>query len=54
MVEDSKHGLLSARAAGMKCVAVTTTYAAEELSAADKVVPVLTAVRVKDLEALFA
>lgn len=54
VVEDSKHGLLSARAAGMKCVAVTTTYAAEELSAADKVVPVLTAVRVKDLEALFA
>lgn len=54
VVEDSKHGLLSARAAGMKCVAVTTTYSAEELAAADKVVPVLTAVRVKDLEALFA
>jgi beta-phosphoglucomutase len=54
VVEDSKHGLLSARAAGMKCVAVTTTYTAEELAAADKVVPVLTAVRVKDLEALFA
>ncbi len=54
VVEDSKHGLLSARAAGMKCVAVTTSYAAEELAAADRVVPVLTAVRVKDLEALFS
>ncbi|HMU95955.1 MAG TPA: HAD family phosphatase, partial [Elusimicrobiota bacterium] len=53
VVEDSKHGLLSARAAGMKCVAVTTSYSAEELSAADRVVPVLTAVRVKDLESLF-
>ena len=38
----------------MKCVAVTTTYSADELAAADKVVPVLTAVRVKDLEKLFA
>ncbi len=54
VIEDSKHGLLSARAAGMKCVAVTTTYPAHELAAADRVVPVLTAVRVKDLEALFA
>lgn len=53
VVEDSKHGLLSARAAGMKCVAVTTSYSVEELSAADRVVPVLTAVRVKDLESLF-
>lgn len=54
VVEDSKHGLLSARAAGMKCVAVTTSYPADELSAADRVVPVLTAVRVADLEGLFA
>lgn len=54
VVEDSKHGLLSARAAGMKCVAVTTSYPAEALAAADRVVPVLTAVRVRDLESLFA
>lgn len=54
VVEDSKHGLLSARAAGMKCAAVTTTYPAEELRAADRVVPVLTALRVKDLESLFS
>jgi beta-phosphoglucomutase len=53
VVEDSKHGLASARAAGMKVVAVTTSYSAEDLAGADKIVPVLTAVRVKDLEALF-
>ncbi len=53
VVEDSKHGIVSARAAGMKCVAVCTSYGPEELAAADKVVPVLTAVRVSELEALF-
>ncbi|MBK8871004.1 MAG: HAD family phosphatase [Elusimicrobia bacterium] len=54
VVEDSKHGLLSAHAAGMKVVGVTTTYSAEELAAADRVVPVLTAIRLKDLEGLFS
>jgi beta-phosphoglucomutase len=53
VVEDSKHGLLSAHAAGMKVVAVTTTYPAEELAAADRVAPVLTALRLKELETLF-
>lgn len=54
VVEDSKHGLLSAHAAGMKVVGVTTTYSAEELAGADRVVPVLTAIRIKDLEGLFS
>jgi sugar-phosphatase len=54
VVEDSKHGVLSARAAGMKCVAVTTSYPAAELASADRVVDVLTALRIKDLEGLFA
>jgi beta-phosphoglucomutase len=54
VVEDSKHGLISAHAAGMKVVAVTTTYPAEELTAADRVAPVLTALRLKDLESLFS
>lgn len=53
VVEDSKHGVTSAHAAGMKCVAVCTSYTPEELKAADRVVPVLTAVRVSDLAALF-
>jgi beta-phosphoglucomutase-like phosphatase (HAD superfamily) len=54
VVEDSKHGITSAHQAGMKCVAVCTSYAAEELTAADRVVPVLTAVRLSDLAALFS
>lgn len=53
VVEDSIHGLMSAHAAGMKVVGVTTTYSAKELAAADRVVPVLTALRLKDLEGLF-
>lgn len=53
VVEDSKHGIASAHAAGMKCVAVVTSYKPEELADADRVVPVLTAVRLPDLEALF-
>jgi HAD superfamily hydrolase (TIGR01509 family) len=53
VVEDSKHGVTSAHTAGMKCVAVCTSYTPDELAAADKVVPVLTAVRVSDLAALF-
>ena len=53
VVEDSKHGITSAHTAGMKCVAVCTSYAEHELKAADRVVPVLTAVRVSDLAALF-
>lgn len=53
VVEDSLHGLISAHAAGMKVVGVTTSYPAEALSAADRVAPVLTALRLKDLEGLF-
>ena len=53
VVEDSKHGIASAHAAGMKCAAVCTSYTAEELAAADRVAPVLTALRVSDLEKLF-
>jgi beta-phosphoglucomutase len=53
VVEDSKHGLQSARAAGMKSVAVCTSYPPEELQEADLVVPVLTAVRVSVIESLF-
>ena len=53
VIEDSKHGVASAKAAGMKCLAVCTSYGPDELATADKVVPVLTAVRVAALEELF-
>jgi HAD superfamily hydrolase (TIGR01509 family) len=41
-IEDSKRGIEAAQAAGMKCVGITTSYAARELRAADLVVGSLT------------
>ena len=40
--EDAPAGVEAAKAAGMYCVAVATTHSAEELAAADQVVPGLT------------
>jgi HAD superfamily hydrolase (TIGR01509 family) len=37
-IEDSKHGIAAAKAAGMKSVGITTSYSAQELRAADLVV----------------
>lgn len=53
VIEDSKHGVDSAHGAGMKCAAVCTSYPAEELKAADLIVPALTAVRASMLAELF-
>lgn len=53
VIEDSFHGVASAKSAGMKCVAVCTSYPPEALTAADRVVPVLTAFRVSDAASLF-
>jgi len=46
VVEDAPAGIAAARAAGMACVALTTTHAAAEVAAADLVVPSLAALRV--------
>ena len=54
-IEDSKWGLISARAAGLRCVAVTNTYPAEELrSDAELVVDGLHALSLDVLDALCA
>jgi beta-phosphoglucomutase-like phosphatase (HAD superfamily) len=37
-IEDSRWGIESAAAAGMRCIGITHTYPASELSAADIVV----------------
>jgi HAD superfamily hydrolase (TIGR01509 family) len=37
-IEDSRWGIESAKSAGLKCVGITNTYAADELRAADAVV----------------
>ncbi len=53
VIEDSKHGILAAHSAGMKCIAVATSYPAFELKNADLVVPSISALRVSQLEDLF-
>jgi beta-phosphoglucomutase-like phosphatase (HAD superfamily) len=53
-IEDSHWGIVSARAAGLWCVAVATSYPAEQLTDADLVFPSLDAVRLEALSALVA
>jgi sugar-phosphatase len=52
--EDSMAGIAAARAAGMRVVAVTTSYPASRLTAAQQIVESLAEVRIPDLRALFA
>ncbi|MDH4197634.1 MAG: HAD family phosphatase [Candidatus Aminicenantes bacterium] len=51
-VEDSRPGLQSARAAGMKVVAVTTTHEAADLAGADLIVPHFERVGAQDIRNL--
>jgi len=54
-IEDSRWGLVSARAAGLRCVAVTNTYSEAELRAdAELVVPGLNLLTLHALDALCA
>ena len=54
-IEDSRWGLVSARGAGLRCVAVTNTYSAAELRAdAELVVDGLRALTLDALDALCA
>ncbi len=53
VIEDSLHGVEAARSAGMRCLAVTSSYPREMLvGKADRVVDDLTELVPKDLEAL--
>jgi sugar-phosphatase len=45
-------GIRAARAAGMRCVAVTQTYPADQLTEADLIVESLSAVALADLTRL--
>ena len=49
VIEDSKAGIRAARAAGMSVLALATTYRADELREADRVLPSLVAVDPADL-----
>ncbi len=53
VIEDSREGIASAHSAGMKCIAVATSYPTFELSVADLVVPSLGALRLTQVEDLF-
>ncbi len=53
VIEDSREGIMSAHTAGMKCIAVATSYPTFELSHADLVVPALAALRISQVEDLF-
>lgn len=54
VVEDSLHGITAAKKAGMKCLAVATSYPLERLCEADMAVESLLGVRIDDLKGLFA
>ncbi len=54
VVEDSKEGIMGARHAGIKCLAVTNSRPAKELREADAVVESLLEVNLLFLEKLFA
>ena len=51
-IEDSAWGLESARAAGLRCVGVTTSYAADQLPGAELIVEGLRALTIPALERL--
>jgi beta-phosphoglucomutase len=51
-IEDSRWGIQSAKAAGLRCIAVTTSYDASELTDADLVVGSLDEVSLPELTAL--
>ncbi len=53
VIEDSKWGITSAKAAGMKCIAVQTSYNEEELKIADYVVKEIAHIDMKLLNSLF-
>ncbi len=52
VIEDSHWGIQAAKSAGMRAIAVTNTYDAAQLSAADKIVPRLDTLTVEELAQL--
>lgn len=53
VIEDSRHGVVAAVAAGMRCLAVTNSYPPEELTAAHRVVKSLEEIDLAQMETLF-
>jgi len=53
VIEDSVAGVQAAKAAGMKCVAVTTTYPSHKLNDADLVIENMACMRMEDIKRLW-
>ena len=53
VIEDAPGGIQAAKAAGMKCVAVTNSFPREQLGQADLIVDALTEVSLETIEELF-
>lgn len=53
VIEDAFHGITAAKAAGMRCVGVMTSYPTDQLKGADFVVSGLDALSIERLEALW-
>jgi beta-phosphoglucomutase len=51
-VEDSRWGIQSAKAAGLKCIGITNTYAASDLADADAIIESLDQLNVQLIESL--
>jgi len=54
VIEDTVAGVVAAKAAGMRCLAVAHTYRAERLQHADLVRPALAAVTLEEIEGVLA
>ncbi len=53
VIEDSRHGVAAATAAGMRCLAVSNSYPPDQLTAAHLVLPSLEALDLLQIEDLF-
>ncbi|MGB3364169.1 MAG: HAD family phosphatase [Thermodesulfobacteriota bacterium] len=54
VIEDSISGLKAAQSAGMKCLAITNSYSAEDLSEAELITDSLKSISVNQIEDLFS
>ena len=54
VIEDSISGIMAAHSAGMRCLAITNSYSAENLSKAELVTDFLRSVSINQIEALFS
>jgi beta-phosphoglucomutase len=54
VIEDSIHGITAAIGAGMRCLAITTSYDAEAIGKADLVVSSFVGLEIETLTALFS